>query len=585
MMVTRLSRHRPCRHKLCVAFAVVLPTVAVVIAGCAAWRGELSPEHNRRLETHLRNISRADLHSLSTTRPRTIDDEIDTVKQRRETKSPTSAPASITLSVEDLRLKTLRNNLDLNVVFLDPTLAKTFVSEEKAKFDATIFGGADYKRQDLPRLDSDLVDLDGSSDALDGEVVKLTGIEQTKDKLTFDVGIEVPLPTGGKVKLRSVFDEENKLAPERFEQFVSGLKFSYSQPLLRNAGIEANTASIRLARLDAQAVGAKTKLTAIRVLAGAEKAYWRVYGAQKMLDIRIQQYNLAFDNLELVRKRVEQGLSPRIEIVRAEVGVVRRLEALIMSETNLRIQQRELKRILNINEVTLDSPTAVDTISPPQLLRFTFEREKLTEAALANRMEMLELELKLAADAIKIDLARNRALPLFVLDFEYGILDRQPSMGTAWQQMWNFDDTEFRIGLRGEIPVTNEARKSRLRRAILARSQRMATGAQRELAIRQEVYDALDVLDQNWQRILAARQNVIVSGVNYEAELKQFNEGLRTMREVLEVLTQLGEAQIREVKAIIAYQVAQIDLAFATGTLLGYAGTDFTPIPFDREIW
>ena len=38
---------------------------------------------------------------------------------------------------------------------------------------------------------------------------------------------------------------------------------------------------------------------------------------------------------------------------------------------------------------------------------------------------------------------------------------------------------------------------------------------QRELASRQEVFDALDVLDQNWQRILAARQNVIVSGVMF----------------------------------------------------------------------
>jgi len=56
------------------------------------------------------------------------------------------------------------------------------------------------------------------------------------------------------------------------------------------------------------------------------------------------------------------------------------------------------------------------------------------------------------------------------------------------------------------------------------------------------------------------------------------------MREVLEVLTQLGDAQIREVKAIVAYQAAQIDLAFATGTLLGYAGLDLTPVPLASRI-
>ena len=43
--------------------------------------------------------------------------------------------------------------------------------------------------------------------------------------------------------------------------------------------------------------------------------------------------------------------------------------------------------------------------------------------------------------------------------------------------------------------------------------------------------DALDTTEQNWQRILAERQNVILAVLNYDAELKQFREGLRTMTE------------------------------------------------------
>jgi len=54
---------------------------------------------------------------------------------------------------------------------------------------------------------------------------------------------------------------------------------------------------------------------------------------------------------------------------------------------------------------------------------------------------------------------------------------------------------------------------------------------------------------------------------------------LSGMREVLEALTSLGEAQLKEVKAIVAYQESQIDLAFATGTLLGYSDVDVDPVP------
>ncbi len=573
-----IQSQRPSHNTPPVAVALAIFACSMAVPGCTAWRGELAQQHNRRVEEHVRDVQQFNLRALSTAPPLAIADDLDTVKQRR-TADPTAASDVLALSVEKLRIETLRNNLDLDVVFIDPSLAQTLASEEVAKFDATVFGGVTYKRQDLPRLDGDLVAFTSDTKALDKTVAKLTALEQTKEAFSIDIGIEVPLPTGGTLKLRNAFDEANKLSPQRFEQYVSGAEFSFSQPLMRGAGVAANTASIRLARLNTQVVNATTKLITIRVLAGAEKAYWRVYGSQRMLDVRIQQYNLAFDNLELVRARAAEGLSPTIEIIRAEVGVAGRLEGLIVTETNLRIQQRELKRILNMDHLSLDSRTTMNITSPPDLLRWTLDRDQLADAALTNRMELLELELKLAADALKIDLARNQALPLFVLDFGYGILDRQGSFGTAWQGMWDFDNTELSFGLRGEIPVTNDAREAQLRRTILTRTQRMATRAQRELAIRQEVYDALDMLDQNWQRILAARQNVIVSGVNYEAELKQFKEGLRTMREVLEVLTQLGEAQIREIRAIVAYQIAQIDLAFATGTLLGYAGLDLSPVP------
>ncbi|MCB9850226.1 MAG: TolC family protein [Phycisphaerales bacterium] len=561
------------------AAALLLLLVSCAQTGCATWRGELDDRHNRRVAEHVRDIRQTDLRELSKAPPRTVQDDLESTQLRRKTLPAPETPAALPLSIADVRMTTLRNNLDLDVFFLEPKLAATVVSEEVAKFDATLFGSVAYQRKDLPSLDSDLVQFTSESKELDKAVAKLTQIEQTKEALSLDVGVNVPLPTGGVVRLRNTFDESNKLSPQRFEQYVAGLKFSYSQPLLRGAGVQANTASIRLARLSAQTVGATTKLSAIRVLAGAEKAYWRAYGARRMLDVRAQQYNLAFDNLELVRKRVAEGLSPSIEITRAEVGVAARLEGLIVAETNLRIQQRELKRVLNLEGVSLDSPTMLDMTTPPELLRWEVDRNQLAHLALDNRMEMLELELKLAANALKVDLARNRALPLFVLDFSYGVLDRQGSFGSAWRGMWDFDNTELSVGLRGEIPVTNDARESQLRRAVLERTQRMATRAQRKLAIQQEVYDALDVLDQNWQRIIAARQNVIVSGTNYEAELKQFEEGLRTMREVLEVLTQLGDAQIREINAIVAYQIAQIDLAFATGTLLGYAHVDLAPIP------
>lgn len=126
------------------------------------------------------------------------------------------------------------------------------------------------------------------------------------------------------------------------------------------------------------------------------------------------------------------------------------------------------------------------------------------------------------------------------------------------------------------MPISNEANKARLERAVQQRNQRLTTKALQTLTVKKEIYNAVDQVEQNWQRILAARQQVLVAGLNYEAELKQFNEGIRTMTEVLETLTRLGEAQIKEIKAIGDYQIALVDTAYATGTLLGYSKLNFT---------
>ena len=42
--------------------------------------------------------------------------------------------------------------------------------------------------------------------------------------------------------------------------------------------------------------------------------------------------------------------------------------------------------------------------------------------------------------------------------------------------------------------------------------------------------------------------------------------------------TRLAESQFSEIRAITDYQIAQVDLAFATGTLLGAAKVDWAPI-------
>ncbi len=133
------------------------------------------------------------------------------------------------------------------------------------------------------------------------------------------------------------------------------------------------------------------------------------------------------------------------------------------------------------------------------------------------------------------------------------------------------------------MPLGNQAARSRLRRAVFTRLQRIASKALRRAQIRQEVANAVDQLEATWQRILASRQATILAARTLDAEGRQFELGLRTSTEVLEAQTRLADAQSAEIRAIAEYQIAQVDLAFAVGGLLGESRVQWTPVRPETE--
>lgn len=480
------------------------------------------------------------------------------------------------VSIADIRAKALKNNLTIKVAQLDPLIASTVVREEEAKFDNIIFAYAKYSQLNSPKLSGDNVEFKSDNPTLSGQQLKLTTLEQEIRSAELEAGIKIPLRSGGTISVSSPL--KNKVNNGRFDsnEYRSAMRFSISQPLLRNAGRQVNEASIRIAEYSQQAVQLKTRLQAIRIVAIVDKAYWALYQAWGELDVRRQQFEYANQNLVMVNRRVQEGLTAAVEVNRAEIGVADRMDALIVAETNLKLAQRQLRFYMNDISDEVNTASLLVTSTQPNLLKYEFNRNKLLEDALSGRLELLEQELKLAADLTNIDYLENQTLPIFTLDYQYGALSNTSNrVGNSYQNLLNGDFNDWSVGLKFEMPLTNEASKARLEKAVQQRNQRLATKDLQVLTVKKEIYDALDYVDQNWQRILAARQQVLIAGINYEAELKQFNEGLRTMTEVLETLSRLGEAQIKEVRAISDYQISLVDTAYATGTLIGYSKLDF----------
>jgi outer membrane protein TolC len=471
-----------------------------------------------------------------------------------------AGPTTVELNIERARQLALQNNLDLHVDLINPTLAKETLSQAEAQFEATFFGDANYA-------------------VTDNATYSQLANSQAKT-LTTDAGVNVPLRTGGTLNLTLPVDRfsTNNAFDTLNPAYETDLQASFSIPVLRGAGLYYNTQQVRVAFYEYQATLATTKLQVTQVLADVDRSYWRLYAARQELVVRQKQLDLANAQAERARRQVAAQVAAQVEIIRADSGVSDAVEQVITAENVVRTQQRELKRIINDPEMTVESDTSVIPATLPNATEYRLSPDRLLSVAMRDRMDLLATELHIAEAASGVKVARSDLLPLVTLSYQFQQSGLGPSFQQSYDQLERNRFTDHSVGVHVEIPIGNEAAKSRLRAALAKRLQQLATKQQQEAQIKEDVLNALDTLNLTWQRILASRQRVALNTRLVAAQIRQFEIGLQTSTEVLDAETKLADARSSEVAALTDYQIAQVDIAYATGSVLGASRVIWQPI-------
>ncbi len=520
----------------------------LLAAGCGLWDGSRYDTYEPPAEL-LARIEPVAVSALAKKTP------------EGEPAAPVVSPAELRLSVEDCRAAALERNLDLRIQLFNPTLAGEAVKEANAAFEPYLFGTLGFAKSEMPVL----------QEAIDSP---------ESESYSADAGLRIPLRTGGEITVTQPFtrSESTNQFTKYPTSYTADLSLAISQPLLRGGGFRTATHGIRLARYGAESAKARTRLEVIRVLAAVDRVYWRLYAARQELLVRKQEYDLAIAQRDSAVRKVNAGESERIEIDRAEEAAAQRLQNIIIADNAVRDRERELKTILNRPDVGLSSPTVLITGTAPNPVRYDLDRERTIAYSLEHRMELIELELALAGDESSIDFARNGRLPILSVSYTYNINALGTTAGDAYDMMVDNKFADHRVGVYVQIPLGNEAAASRLRQAIAQRDQRLATREQRVRTITQDVLAAADQLEANWQRVLASRKGTALAKRTLEAEKNRFDNGFQTSIEVLNAQARFANAQSAEISALVEYQIAQVDLAYATGSVLGAAN-----ILFDEE--
>lgn len=482
-------------------------------------------------------------------------------------------PAERVLSLNEARELTLRNNLDIQVALVDPSIAREQYSEAQAAFDAIFTTRADLTTLDQPT----------------GSIQPETGLPISSQVKSWDVtpGIRLPLRTGGTIEIsapisrQEVNNNVDDFASE--PDYESDLTISVTQPLLRGAGRDATEQQIRIASFEQQRSEAQTRLIVIRTIAAVDRAYWRMAAARDALTVRVAQVRLADIQLERAERQVRAGTAAEVEVVRAEAGLADARETVIVAEQDLRERQRELKRIINDSSMPVESPTIVIPDEIPVELALDVNPDELLQRAINQRAELLDAELQILEQSANIAAAKNALLPLVSLEYQFNVNGLGGDFSEAVDVETDFDFLDHRIGLQVEIPLGNRAARAAYRQSLLRRLQLFSTREGQAQTIRKEVLDSIDSLTSTFQRVEAARERVRVNQRLVDAEVRQFDQGLRTSTDVLNAQTNLADALTALVSAQTEYQIAQVDVAFSTGTTLGRARVSWSPRDLDES--
>ncbi len=382
----------------------------------------------------------------------------------------------------------------------------------------------------------------------------------------------------------------------------STFRFGISQHLLEGFGIANNRRGITIAKNNREISDVAFRQQVITTVAQIQNIYWDLVNAYE--DLRVQQQSLALAQKTLAdnQKQVEIGTLAPIEVVRAQSEVAARQQSLIVSQTNLQLQQLLMKNAISRN---LTDPVMVtvpviptDTMTVPAN-EPVVPTEDLINDALNHRPELAQAQIDLTNRDITKKALRNALLPSVDLFAFYGgsgiggVQNPERTCGTAPEgvacvppgfypggysgtlsDLFNGTGSDKGAGLSITIPIRNRSAQATQVRSELEYRQAQMRIQQLQNQIRIQVRNAQFTVQQDRAAVDAARQAVELQRQNLDAEQKKYALGASTNILVLQAQRDLTQAESNLVTAMSNYEKARVALDQTTGLTLTHLGID-----------
>lgn len=228
----------------------------------------------------------------------------------------------LALTLDDAIALAVRDNRGIQTAYLQRIAQKFDLYVSEGKF--------------LPKLTL-------TTGLLENKVNGLTS--RTKDVAT---NATLGLPTGTKLSLATT----NGLGSSSSNPSTTSV--TLTQPLLKNGGLDANTASVRVARLDEQINRLTLKATISQTVTQVVSAYRELLRAQEQRTIAEAALQRSKDLYQVNKALISTGRMAEVEIFQTEAEVANREVALEEAENQI-----DASRLALLNLLALEPRTPV----------------------------------------------------------------------------------------------------------------------------------------------------------------------------------------------------------------------------------
>jgi outer membrane protein len=371
---------------------------------------------------------------------------------------------------------------------------------------------------------------------------------------------------------------------------TSSVRMTISQHLLQGFGVGLNMRTIRITKNNREVADISFRQQVISTVSQIQQIYWDLVNAYE--DMRVKDRSLALANqlLSDTQKQVQIGTLAPIEIVRAQSEVAARNQDLIVSQTNLQLQQLFMKNAItkNLNDQTLAAAEVIptDTMTMPSQEPVQPIQDLINDA-LQHRPELASSRIDLVNRDINKKAFKNALLPVVDAFAFAGTsnlagsknpLSTSPLVipttgyGDVFSGLFGGDFPDYGIGLSISIPIRNRAAQADQVRSELEYRQAEMRLQQLQNQIRIQVRNASYAVQQNRARVQAAVSAVTLANQTLDAEQKKYLLGASTNYNVLQAQRDLAQAESNLVAARAAYEKSRVDLDTSTGSTLTNLG-------------